>query len=405
MAPQPERAEDLASFWNLDPDVVFLNHGSYGACPRPVLEAQERLRTELERNPVRFLTRVLEGLQDEARRELAAFVGADPANLAFIPNTTTGVNTVLRSLSFQPEDELLTTTHVYNACRNALEFAAERAGAKVVVAPVPFPIQSPEQVRETVLGALTPGTRLALLDHLASPSGLLFPIAQLVRELRSRGVETLVDGAHAPGAVPLDLEGLGAAYYVGNCHKWLCAPKGAAFLYVRPDRQTAIRPLAISHGANSRRTDRSRFHLEFDWTGTHDPTACLAVPSAIRFLGSLLPGGWVSIMERNHALALEARALLCRELGVPPPCPDEMLGPMAAIPLPGTPAEPGRSGICQDPLQVALYQRFKIEAPVTTLPAHPVRFLRISAHLYNSPEQYKRLSRTLAELLKGSCAK
>ncbi len=402
MAPQPERAEDLASFWNLDPGVVFLNHGSYGACPRPVLEAQARLRTELERNPVWFLTRELERLQDEARRELATFVGADPANLAFVPNTTTGVNTVLRSLSFQPGDELLTTTHVYNACRNALEFAAERTGAKVAVAPVPFPIQSPEQVLEAVLGGLTPGTRLTLLDHLASPSGLLFPIAPLVRALRERGVETLVDGAHAPGAVPLDLEGLGSAYYVGNCHKWLCAPKGAAFLYVRPDRQTAIRPLAISHGANTKRTDRSRFHLEFDWTGTHDPTACLAAPSAIRFLGSLLPGGWIAVMERNRTLALEARDLLCRELGVPSPCPDEMLGPMAAIPLPGTPAEPGRSGIWQDPLQVALYQRFRIEAPVTTLPANPVRYLRISAHLYNSPEQYRRLGKALAELLKGS---
>jgi isopenicillin-N epimerase len=392
---------DLAHHWPLDPAVTFLNHGSYGACPHAVLEAQQHFRERMERNPVQFLTRALESLLDEARQELAAFLGADPQNLVFVPNTTTGVNTVLRSLRFEPGDEVLTTTHVYNACRNALDFIADRTGARIVMAVIPFPVESPERVSELILEAKTSRTRLALLDHVTSPTGLIFPIAGLVRELETHGIETLVDGAHAPGMLPLTLESLGAAYYVGNCHKWLCAPKGAAFLYVRPDRRAAVRPLAISHGANSRRKDRSRFHLEFDWTGTNDPTACLAVPVAIRFLGSLLPGGWPAVMARNHALALEARHLLCRTLAVSPPCPDTMIGTMAAVPLPNAAEDPGGSPSARDPLEMALYQQFRIEVPVTTLPASPLRLIRISAHLYNTPAQYACLAHSLTKMLTG----
>jgi isopenicillin-N epimerase len=388
----------LSRLWPLDPAATFLNHGSYGACPYAVLEAQQRFREQLERNPVRFLTRELEPLLDEARQDLAAFLGAHPKHLAFVPNTTAGVNAVLRSLRFGPGDELLTTSHAYNACRNALEFVAERTGARLVTAQVPFPIDSPDRVTTAVHDAKTPRTRLALLDHVTSPSGLIFPIARLVRELDARGIDTLVDGSHAPGMLSLNLEALGAAYYVGNCHKWLCAPKGAAFLYVRPDRQPAIRPLAISHGAGSKRTDRSRFHLEFDWTGTSDPTAYLAVPAAIRYLDSLLPGGWPAVMDRNRALALEARQLLCRALAVPPPSPDTMIGSLAAVPLPGAPAEPDGAGVVRDPLEATLHQRFNIEVPVTALSDPPRRCLRISAHLYNTPAQYTCLARVLKEL-------
>lgn len=390
---------DLAHYWPLDPAVTFLNHGSYGACPHAVLEAQQHLRERMERNPVRFLTREFEPLLDEARQALAAFLGADPQNLVFVPNTTTGVNTVLRSLRFDPGDELLTTTHAYNACRNALDFAAERTGARVVMAPVALPIESPQSVLQAVLDATTPHTRLALLDHVTSPTGLIFPITQFVRELEARGIAVLVDGAHAPGMLPLNLEALGASYYVGNCHKWLCAPKGAAFLHVRSDRQPMVRPLAISHGANSRRKDHPRLHLEFDWTGTSDPTPYLAVPVAIRFLGSLLPGGWPAVMARNRALALEARQLLCRTHALALPCPDAMIGTVAALILPN--AVEGHAGttIARDPLETALYERYKIEVPVMGLPASPLRLIRISAHLYNTPAQYAHLAQALAELL------
>lgn len=390
---------ELRQYWLLDPEVSFLNHGSFGACPIPVLEHQRQLRERLERQPVQFLARDLESLLDEARRQLAAFVGAAPEDLAWVSNATTGVNAVLQSLPFSPGDELLTTDHEYNACHNALEFVARRAGATVVVVAVPFPIASPDEVVEAVLSKATRRTRIALLDHVTSQTGLVLPVRQLVRELAGRGIDTLVDGAHAPGMLELALDDLGAAYFTGNCHKWVCAPKGAAFLHVRRDLRERVRPVVISHGANSTRADRSRFHLEFDWVGTDDPTAVLCVPEAIRFMGSLLPGGWPELRRRNRQLAVQARDELCRGLGIEPPCPDEMIGSMAALPLPPGEPEALASALYTDELQSALIERWRIEVPIIPWPAPPWRLVRISAQIYNRPEQYRRLADALAELL------
>ncbi|OLP18034.1 penicillin epimerase [Leptolyngbya sp. 'hensonii'] len=380
-----------SKFWSLDPTVTFLNHGSFGACPIPVLQVQQELRDRLERQPLHFFGREWEGLLDQARRELAAFVGADPEELAFVPNATTGVNTVLRSLlpQFGPGDELLTTNHEYNACRNGLNFVAEQTGATVVVAEVPFPIADPDQVVEAVLARASSRTRLALVDHVSSQTALIFPLAELVGQLADRGIPTLVDGAHAPGMIPLNLSAIGAAYYTGNCHKWLCAPKGAAFLYVPPDRQGTLRPLTISHGANSPRRDRSFFHLEFDWTGTGDPTAYLAVPEAIRFLGSLLPGGWPELMASNHDRVLQARQLLSQTLSIPLPAPAEMIGAMATLPLPeGLP----------ESLYEILLEQFQIEVPIIPWTSPHSRLIRISAQIYNQPNQYQHLARSLLQL-------
>ena len=390
---------DLRQHWGLDPEITFLNHGSFGACPLAVLEHQRQLRERMERQPVQFLARELEPLLDEARAELASFLGAAAEDLAWLSNATTGVNAVLQSLAFGPGDELLTTDHEYNACRNALEHVAGRSGATVVVAPVPFPLGSPDEVVDAVLSRVTARTRLALIDHVTSPTGLVLPIERLVRELAGRGVETLVDGAHAPGMLELSLDELGAAYFTGNCHKWLCAPKGAAFLHVRRDRRNRVRPLVISHGANSPRRDRSRYHLEFDWTGTDDPTAWLSVPAAIRFMGGLVEGGWPELRRRNRRLALQARDELCRALGVEPGCPDEMVGSMAALPLP--PGAPGSttSALYTDELQSAMLRQFRIEVPIIPWPAPPARLVRISAQVYNRPEQYRRLAAALVELL------
>jgi isopenicillin-N epimerase len=388
---------DLAELWSLERGLAFLNHGSFGACPTEVLRHQAALRAEMEAEPVRFLSRELDDRLDVARAALAAFLGADPDDLAFVTNATSGVNAVLRSRVFAAGDELLTTDHAYNACRNTLHFVAERAEARVVVATVPFPLASPDEVLSAVLAKVTSRTRLALIDHVTSPTALILPVERLIAELSARGIDVLIDGAHAPGMVPLNLAKLGATYYSGNYHKWLCAPKGSAFLWARREQQPGVRPLTISHGADAVRPGRSRFRLEFDWTGTSDPTAWLTVPRAIEYLGALLPGGWPALMARNHALALEARRRLCAVTGTPLPCPDEMIGSLASVQLPDGPPDVGWRRV--DPLQRTLFDDWRIEVPVMTWPAAPRRLIRISAQLYNRSEQYERLAEALGKEL------
>lgn len=385
--------------WTHAPDALYLNHGGWGSCPRPVLEVQREFQARLERQPAQFF-RDLEGLQDEARAPLAEFMGADPRDVVFVPNATTGVSCVVRSLRFAPGDELLTTTHSYNSCRNALA-ATEAQGTRVVTVPLPFPLASESELIEPILAAVTPRTRLAMLDWITSPTGLVLPIAKLVSALKERGVETLIDGAHAIGQVPIDLDRVGAGYFTGNCHKWLCTPKGSAALWVRRDLQDGIHPWYVGHGANSTRVDRSRFLLEFDLPPTDDPSAYLCIPAALKFLSGLLPGGIPALQARNRALALQARALLCAALRIPPPAPDDMIGHLAAVPLPegpaGTLAPPHPRSNFVDPLQSALLSRHQIEAPV--LRAAGRRILRVSAQAYNSLDQYETLARVLPGML------
>ncbi|MFQ5718789.1 MAG: aminotransferase class V-fold PLP-dependent enzyme [Acidobacteriota bacterium] len=390
------------SHWTLDPGVVFLNHGSFGACPLPVLAEQSRWRERMEHEPVRFFVHEVESALDGAAGRVAEFVGARPADLVFVANATTGVNAVLRSLRLAAGDEILATDHGYNACVNTLRFVCERAGARAVVVPIPFPLAGSEQIVEAILDAVTPRTRLAMISHITSSTGLILPIKRLVDALAARGVDTLVDGAHAPGMVPLDLAALGAAYYTGNCHKWLCAPKGAAFLHVRADRQAGVRPAVISHGANSARTDRSRFRVEFGWTGTDDPSAFLSVPAAIDFMGSLLPGGWPALMAANRTRALAGRRAITGALGQELPAPDEMIGALAAVPLPAGTDSSRAAAFAMDPLQEVLMNRHRIEVPVFVWPAPPHRLLRISAQIYNHDDEYRLLAGTLRELLATS---
>jgi len=388
--------------WLLDPGMIYLSHGAFGACPRHVMAVQNEWHERLERNPMQFLVRELESHVDAARAALTQFIGADTDDVVFVPNATAGVNTVLQSLAFQPGDELLMTDYAYNACRNAVDFAAERSGARVVVARIPFPFRTADEIIAPILERVTARTKLAFVDHVTSQTGLVMPIAKLVNELKQRGVDTLVDGAHAPGMVEVNLNKLGAAYYTGNSHKWMCAPRGAAFLHVARDRQKFIRPLTISHGANSARKDRSRFLIEFGWQGTFDPSACLTVPEAIRFVGGLLPGGWPEIMARNRALALAARHVLCAALNIDEPCPKEFIGSLAAIPLPdAAPDALPRLPLNEYPLQDALRLKHKIEVPIISWPAPPKRVLRISAQLYNSLPQFERLAEALTKELKN----
>ena len=402
--PPGRRRTPLADRWALDPDVVFLNHGSFGACPRTVLDAQQALRAEMEANPVAFLARRLEDRLAEARAAIGAFVGANPDDLAFVPNATAGIATVLASVGIGPGDELLATDHEYNAALNALRAAAADAGARVVVARVPLPVAGPDAVVERLLAAVTPRTRLVLLSHVTSPTALVFPVERLVPLLEARGIAVLVDGAHAPGMVPLQLAALGASWYVANLHKWCCAPKGAAFVHVRRDRQAKARPLAVSHAANDPRPAPSPFVRAFDWTGTLDPTSYLVAPIALAEVARMVDGGWPAVMARNHALALGAREVLLGALGGTALAPAAMLGAMAAVELPAAFGPPPVSPVDEDPLQAALRERAGIEVPLVAWPRdfgsgdRRWRLVRVSCHLHNELPDYVALADALRAL-------
>jgi isopenicillin-N epimerase len=373
--------------WSLDPSLVFLNHGSFGACPSAVLDHQARLQRELERSPVQFMLRRLPALLDDERQVVARFVGVRPADLAFVGNATAGVNAVLRSLTFSG-GELLTTSHTYAACKNALDYVAQRHGLSVTVAQVPFPIASPAEVTEAILAAVSGKTRLALIDHVTSITGLVFPVATLAHELEHRGIPTLIDGAHAPGMVELDISTLGASYYVANFHKWVCSPKGAAMLWVREDRQASVVPLVVSHGYSA---GQARFQALFDWQGTLDPTAVLSISSALSFMGRLHPEGWPGLRRRNRELALAARDCLCACLNIDAPAPDSMLGSLASVPL-------AISGAAAPELYERLFGA-GFETLVLPSPSAPNAVLRVSAQAYNFLGQYQNLAQVLPGFL------
>ena len=294
------------SVWCLDPSVSHLNHGSFGATPATVLEAQQRWRDRLESNPTRFMLEQYQPALDRARHQVAAFVGAEPAGLAFVNNATAGVNAVLRSLeaTLRPGDEIVITDHGYNACRNAATVTAARTGARVVLAAVPFPVDGPDAVIDSIMEAVTGRTRLLLIDSVTSPTALVIPVTELVAALEP-DVAVLVDAAHAPGMIDFDVTAIGASYITGNCHKWMCAPKGSAFLYVREDRRSRIYPAVISHGYNGAwPAEGGHLHTQFDWTGTDDPSAWLAVPDALDAVGTLRPDGWEGVRRSNRDLCL-----------------------------------------------------------------------------------------------------
>ncbi len=351
----------------------------------------------MEAEPVQFLWRRYEERLERSRAILADFIGARTRDVVFVTNSTTGVNAVARSLKFQSGDEILTTNLDYNACHNVLVETAHRVGAKLVTARVPFPLRNQNDVIEAVLGAVTARTRLAMIDHVTSDSAMVLPMALLIGELERRGVDTLIDGAHAPGMVPLDLTKLRPAYYTGNLHKWVCAPKGAAFLWAREDKQDQLQPPVISHGNNRRRVGFTPFQDRFDWCGTFDPTPWLCVGEAISWMGNLLPGSWRELRKRNHRLAAQARDILCQRLKVEPPCPEAMLGSMAAVPLPNR-LQASRAAGKIDAEQLWVYDRFRIEVPFNRIGAHAKRYCRVSAQIYNTADEYEYLATAISSL-------
>jgi isopenicillin-N epimerase len=313
-----------------------------------------------------------------------------------VQNATTGVNTVFRSIGFDPGDEILYTNHIYGACKRLLEFISEQTGAKLVEAVCDFPVASSDIILEAIMGKVTSRTRIALIDHITSATALIQPVEAIVAELENRGVDTMIDGAHALGSIPLDIEKIGAAYYTANCHKWLCAPKSAAILHVRSDKQVGIVPVAISHAGHNAEPFTGRFF----WPGTYDPTAALCVADSIDYMESIFPGGWPAIMKRNHDLCLEARELICNTLEIAKPCPDSMIASMATFPVPAPVLVVPIDYKSFDPLQEYFFRKYNIEIPVWNWSSPPSRLIRIAVQLYNSMDQYRYFAAALIDSLK-----
>lgn len=362
----------------LDPSITFLNHGSFGACPREVLAAQQRWALEMERNPVEFLGRRSASLLAEARQALGEAIGAAGSDLVFMPNSTTGVNVVAQSWPLQAGDEVLATDLEYGACDATWRHVCARHGAHYRQVAIPLPFER-EQVLPRLLAAITPRTRMIFISHLTSTTALTLPVAEVCAAARERGIAVLVDGAHAPGQVPLDLSALGADFYVGNCHKWQCAPKGAAFLHARPEHQPLLEPPVISwgyaehsggHSGFDAYLGRTVFERRMQWQGTRDITPWLTVPDALRFQAR---HDWPAVRQRSHALVAHALAELGRRFGLPPIAQDGDWAQMAAIPVP--PQDAAR-------LRQRLFDESRIEVPVTTHAGQT--FVRVSAQAYTT---------------------
>lgn len=390
-----------AQHFLLDPAIVYLNHGSFGACPKPVLESQQRHRLKIEADAMRFYIHDLWPMMDRSRDALGALIHAEPADLVFLPNATTAVATVVNNLKLEPGDELLITEFEYPACENNLRSIARQRGAKVVVAKLPWGELSEEGIVEAIMSQVTDRTRLAMLSLITSATAIRLPIEKLIRELDKRGVRTLLDAAHGPGCVPMDLIRWGAHYTTGNAHKWLCTPKGAAFLHVRPELQGGFRPLVLSNDAMDlapaiERTGRSAFNHEFDYMGTDDRTAMMSIADAIAFLDSLVQGGVDALMASNKRLCIEARDLLCEMLGTEPLVPDDLLGPLAVIAIPG-------EGLDARALRQRLFDKHRIESMIVHDPRHDGLMVRVSPQIYNTIEQYRYLGQSLLTELEA-CA-
>src|SRR5579862_900729 len=372
-------AIELRREFLLDPEVAFLNHGSFGACPRPVFERYQAWQRELELEPVDFLARRLPGPLDEARSALAGYVGCAPQDLAFVQNATTGVNLAARSLDLRPGDEILTTDLEYGACDLAWDWISKRTGAHYVRVPIPLPLRDPSEVVDALLAAASERTRALYFSHVTSETALVLPVNDIVTRARELGLVTIVDGAHAPAHVPLDLAELGADFYSGNCHKWLMSPKGAGFLHVRPEHQECVDAAIVSWGYTGGRTFSERIETQ----GTRDPAAWLAVPDAIRFQAE---HDWDSIRERCRRLTREARVELCELLGTEPIAPDTMLAQMATVRLPRS--APGLSD--------RLFVRDRVEIPVAGAEND---LLRLSVAAYTTREEIDRLLAALVREL------
>jgi isopenicillin-N epimerase len=371
------------------PDVAFLNHGSFGARTRAVFEICQRWQRELEAEPVEFLGRRLPSLLAEARASVAAYVGTSPDNIVFVPNATHGMNIIARSLDLQPGDEVLSTDHEYGAVERTWRFNCERQGAVYRTQPISLPVGSAEAIIEELWQGVTERTRVIIVSHISSPTALIFPVAEIAQRAAAQGILTAIDGAHAPGQIDLNLEAIGADFYVGNGHKWMCGAVGAGFLYAKPERQQSLKPLVVSWGYEPREPGPSPFIDLFDWIGTDDPSPYLSMPAAIDYQRE---HDWNKVRAASHILASEAQAQIENLTGMPPISPDspEWWVQMRAVPLPITPNLPAPE------LQKRLWEDWQVEVPLTEWQGK--RFVRISIQAYNSAADVERLLDGLQQL-------
>lgn len=372
----------------LDPAIIYLNHGSHGATPGPVFDAYQAWQRRLEREPYRFMHNELPGLLHEARDVLGRFVHADPGDIVYVPNATFGVNVAARAVPLKPGDEVLSTDHEYGAMNNVWRYLCGQSGAAYVRRPLDFPAPGPEALAEHLWGGVTPRTRVIFMSHITSPTALRLPVETVCARAREAGIMTVIDGAHAPGHVPLDLAALDPDFYVGVCHKWLCGPKGSAFLYARRDAQPAIEPLVVGWGWGEEkpRTFGSDFLDALQYLGTDDLSAYLAVPDAIRFQQA---HDWPRVRARCSEMLRVALERIAALTGVPSPYGDGIGLQMAVVPLP--PVED--LGV----LKARLYDEFHIEVPC--LEWNGRQFVRISVQAYNTRRDLEALHDALAALL------
>jgi len=372
----------------IDPNIIFLNHGSFGATPRPVFDSYQRWQRELECQPVEFLGRRADELLNNARAVLADYLGTRKDNLVFVTNATTGVNIIARSLKLGPGDEVLASDHEYGACDRCWRFLSETNGFKYIRQPLTIPIQSEQELIDDFWQGVTNRTRVIFLSHITSSTAVILPIKEICKRARLAGILTVIDGAHAPGQLELDLDDLGADFYTGNLHKWLCAPKGSAFLFARPDVQDLAKPLVVSWGWQSDNPGASTFVDWHQWTGTRDISAFLAVPDAINFQAQ---NHWPQIRRRCHELASLVRQQVTHLTGVVPLYPDSenWYRQMGTVPLPNF--------VDIEKLKIELYERFRIEIPL--IQWNNFKLMRFSLQAYNTIEDVTMLVRGLKELL------
>ncbi len=377
----------LAQHWKLNQNIVYLNHGSFGATPAKVIEKQQLLQAELEAEAVHFIIDKMPALIDDSKQALANFVNTSANNIVFTQNTTTGVNTILKSIIGNQGDEWLTTNHAYGACANALNYYAAKNKCIVNIANINYPIQSKQAILDAIEKTITPQTTLALIDYVTSATATIMPVPEIITMLHAKGIQVIVDAAHCPGMIDIDIDKLQPDYLIANCHKWICSPKGSAFIYVAPQNQHLIQPLVISHFNDTAVGTAAHWSKQFEWDGTHDYSAYICVKNALEQMPIIANASWQNIKQQNHELVWKAASKIANALNVQLPVPKNMVGSICNIPMPNgkAPSHKFHSNVA---LKNILFEKYKIEVPVFMFPAALTQWLRISAQLYNSMEQY-----------------